>query len=208
MYLPYGAPRASAQRKTEEWDIVFLGNPFGSNGRRQEFLRAADKEFNCCPIRLAWGDEKYRLINSAKICLNLHQFSSASFESPRIFELLSEGTFVLSERIDNPFPFVEGRDFVAFAGTNEMIEKARYYLKNPEARSAIAEAGKTTALGFRQEDMFKLLSTSIHRCKTVKRHVASSFSSWSGGIMRNSIIETVDLAAKIKRGVMQKVIKH
>ena len=98
--------------------------------------------------------------------------------------------------------------FVAFADTNEMIEKARYYLKNPEARSAVAEAGKTTALGFRQEDMFKLLSTSIHRCKTVKRHVAASFSYWSGGIMRNSIIETVDLAAKIKRGVMQKVIKH
>ena len=207
MYLPHGAPEASNQRKTEEWDVVFLGNPFGSNGRRQGFLRALEKEFNCCPTREAWGVEKYRLINAAKICLNLHQFASASFESPRVFELLSEGAFVLSEKIDCSLPFVEGRDFVSFSDKNEMIEKAHYYLQNPEARIAIAEAGKRTALGFQQEEMFNLLSIELHRCKNKKRHLVPSFSSWSGGILRNSIIEIIDLAAKLKRDLLNKVKK-
>lgn len=203
IYLPHGAPNPSNQKKTEEWDIVFLGNPFGGTGRRENILKTLDREFNCCPIREAWGEEKYRLINSAKICLNLHQFSSASFESSRIFELLSEKAFVLSEKIENSQPFIEGRDYAAFSGEKEMIERIHYYLRNPEARLVIAKSGRKTALGFRQENMFKLLSIELSRCKEHKRKFLSNFTSWAISRIRNYKIEAIDLAAKMRRSVLE-----
>ena len=204
VYLPHGAPKRSLKSPADEWDVVFLGSPYGGRGRRIALLAALEKEFHVCPIRESWGNEKYRLINSARICLNLHQFSSACYESPRLFELLSEGAFVLSERIENSFPFVPGRDYVSFVGQNEMIDKVRYYLEHSDERRAIAESGNRTALGYPQEKMFHLLSIELQRCSILMQPLALRMINWANGIWKTSIIEAIDLAAKIKRRLIKK----
>ncbi len=74
LFLPFGAPQPSNFKESEEWDLIFLGNPYGGNGRRIPILNKLKQICNLCPHREAWGDKKFMLINSSKICLNLHQF--------------------------------------------------------------------------------------------------------------------------------------
>lgn len=128
-FLPFGSPVPSTTKKSYEWDVVFIGNPYGGKGRRIPILKFIDKVCKLNPKREAWGNEKFITLNSTKICLNLHQFESHSFESPRMYELLSEGCFILSEPIKNSFPFISGEHYVEFDGLDDLEKKIHFYLK-------------------------------------------------------------------------------
>jgi hypothetical protein len=206
-FISFGAPNASNKSKREEWDVVFLGNPYGGKGRRLSILNRVKKEFKLYPIMEAWGEKKFELLNSAKICLNLHQYESLSYESPRIFELLAEGVFILSEPISNSFPFEDGEHFVSFKNENELLEKARYYCDNPNLRNEIARKGKEKANAYKQEIMFGLISVEIERAIKGRRSEFKRIYSWLKAIIGNSSIEFIDNLAKMKNKILLQLKK-
>lgn len=204
-FIPFGAPIASNQNKNTEWEVLFLGNPFGGKGRRIPILNRIKKEFKLCPTMEAWGETKFQLLNSAKICLNLHQFESLSFESPRIFELLSEGVFILTEPIANSFPFEDGVHFVSFNDESDMIEKIKYYCENNEARLKIAMDGKNRADQYKQIRMFEMLSIEIDHAYKNRANELYRFYNWLKGSIGNSVIVLIDVLALLKRKAIKKL---
>ena len=60
----------------------------------------------------------------------------------RNFEVPGCGGFLLTGRAENLEAYYEiGREIVCFESTEELIEKARYYLAHEDERAAIARAG-------------------------------------------------------------------
>jgi len=61
----------------------------------------------------------------------------------RIFEATGLGRFLLTEHFDNLARlYAPGREIETYASEAELLDKVRYYLAHPEAREAIAEAGR------------------------------------------------------------------
>lgn len=87
-----------------------------------------------------WGEEKEQAIMSSKICLNIHFDNSLVYESPRMYEYLANKKFVLSEKISDSYPFIEGEDYESFY-INNIVQKIEYYLVHPEERNRIAMNG-------------------------------------------------------------------
>jgi|TARA_B110000259_G_scaffold183101_1_gene227854 hypothetical protein len=197
-FIPFGAPQPSKHKKSDIWDVVFLGNPYGGNGRRIPLLEKVDKICKLNPIREAWGDQKFEILNATKICLNLHQFETHSFESPRIFELLSEGCFVLTEPIQNSYPFEAGKHFIEFDGTKDLKIKINYFLNHQTQREQIAKAGQIMAQSHTQKQMIELLSDEIRNALRIKSSEFNRYSRWLKGKIKNSVIEFWDIIAKIK----------
>jgi len=81
-------------------------------------------------------------IASAKIALcslsrwNRNESTGRSFEIPAI------GTMLLAEYTpEHEFIYDDGKGAVLFSNSRELVERARYYLNNPEARKVIATVG-------------------------------------------------------------------
>ncbi|MDC0957047.1 glycosyltransferase [Flavobacteriaceae bacterium] len=201
-FIPFGAPKPSAHPKSNTWDAVFLGNPYGGNGRRIPILEKVHEICKLNPEREAWGDQKFEILNTTKICLNLHQFETHSFESPRIFELLSEGCFVLSEPIQNSFPFEAGKHFIEFDGIDDLKIKINYFLNHQTQREQIAAAGQVMAQSYTQKQMIKLLSDEIKNVSRFKSLELIRYSRWLKGKIKNSLIEFWDVIAKTKRKII------
>ena len=200
-FIPFGAPQPSKHQKSDTWDVVFLGNPYGGNGRRISILEEVDKICKLNPIREAWGNQKFEILNATKICLNLHQFETHSFESPRIFELLSEGCFVLSEPIKNSYPFEAGKHFIEFDGTKDLKIKINYFLHHQTQRQQIAEAGQIMAQLYSQKQMIELFSNEIGNATQYRSAELFRYLKWLKGKIKNNLIEFWDVLAKTKRKV-------
>ena len=200
-FIPFGAPQPSKHKKSDIWDVVFLGNPYGGNGRRIPILEKVHEICKLNPIREAWGNQKFEILNATKICLNLHQFETHSFESPRIFELLSEGCFVLTEPIQNSFPFEAGKHFIEFDGTKDLKIKIIYFLNHQTQREQIAKAGQIMAQSYTQKQMIELLSDEIKNVSHFKSLELIRYSRRLKGKIKNSLIEFWDVIAKTKRKV-------
>jgi hypothetical protein len=198
-FIPFGAPQPSLKTKSALWDVTFIGNPYGGKGRRIPILKEVDKICKLNPIREAWGDKKFEILNTSKICLNLHQFETHSFESPRIYELLSEGCFILTEPIDNAFPFRSGEHFIDFKGNKDLESKILYYLAHEEERVAIANAGKLQAQRYTQQQMIELLANEIQHAVSFRSNESIRFIRWLRGWWGNFKIAVIDKMAKAKR---------
>ena len=119
----------------EEYDLFFTGWSTGIHNRRAEILKALSDRYNIYPkYENLWGAEKEKAILSSKICLNIHFDNALVFESPRMYEYLANKKFVLTERISDSYPFIEGEDYDYFY-VNNMIRKIDHYLSNPQEKS-------------------------------------------------------------------------
>lgn len=71
--------------------------------------------------------------------------------SPRVFDILQGGGFLLARRQDELARlFVEGRHYEGFSDLEEMRGKAAFYVANPKKRLAIAQAGHGEVLASHQ----------------------------------------------------------
>ena len=77
-------------------DVLFYGDPSGS--RRQTMLMELKKHFDVEVLNEVFGDDAYNRISKAKIIVNIHYYEDALLETTRIYECLSLGKLVVSER--------------------------------------------------------------------------------------------------------------
>ncbi len=123
----------------KKYDIFFVGTLPGEDNRRQILLDELKKHFILYPSFNVWGEDKFEAMLSSKICLNLHYQESNNVERGRILDFFANECFVMTERIFELDPFVDGEDYVSFY-LPEMIDKIKYYLAHDELREQIAQS--------------------------------------------------------------------
>lgn len=102
-----------------------------------------------------WGENRTRLLNRAKILINLAR-TPAEFSGYRLSLGMANEALVVSERIHRPEPFVPGRHFV-MVPTEQLTETIRHYLDAEDERKVIT----TTASRFVQEEATLQRSTEL-----------------------------------------------
>lgn len=88
------------------------------------------------------SDGALKVFRASRINLNITLRSIASGVPLRVFDIMSMGGFVLSDRQKEiPELFEEGREIVTYGTPEELIDKADYYLRHEDERAKIAASG-------------------------------------------------------------------
>ena len=161
--------RAGPARKIEEpgHDVVFVGSHYPV--REQLFAGLAGSDFafwgpgweklpKASPLRMHWQGAHtappvwIKIYGASRIVLAVHYRDPAGRfpvyqASPRVFEAMACGAFVLSDRQRDVLGlFREGEHLACFDDAAELAEKVRYYLDNPDERERIARQGMEAVL--------------------------------------------------------------
>jgi glycosyltransferase involved in cell wall biosynthesis len=82
---------------------------------------------------------------TSKIIINTHSDISAQYKgNMRVFESLGTGSFMLSDKGIYPKFLRDGKDFVSYDDTDDLLNKIEYYLENDDEREKIAKHGYET----------------------------------------------------------------
>ncbi|CAI1595461.1 Capsule polysaccharide biosynthesis protein [Serratia quinivorans] len=76
-------------------DVLFYGDP--NCERRQDYLRQLSQRFNVHIASEVFGQDLTRLVQRAKLIVNIHYYEDALLETTRLYETLSLGTPIVSE---------------------------------------------------------------------------------------------------------------
>ena len=140
-FIPLGHhPRWGKEIDIErDIDVIFLGEL--AYGRRKPIVEYIQQELESRGINVTvvggncYGEERERLLNRAKISLNVPRFPW-DIPTIRVFMSVGCGSMVISEEMGNTAPFESGKHLYQ-AGVKELPEKIAYYLQNDEAREEI-----------------------------------------------------------------------
>jgi hypothetical protein len=140
-YLPgYGT---AVDEQGSEYDVVFYGDI--NNDRRKRFVAALEKVCRVKVFNNLFGDELHAELAKAKLIVNIHYYEDALLETTRLWECVSLGKLVVSERAVN---MEENRDLeslVDFVDLNDvegMVERVQHWLANESARVARIKASR------------------------------------------------------------------
>lgn len=120
----------------KEYDVVFYGDY--KSERRIEFLDELKKHFNVTVLYELYGEDLYAALRRAKVAVNIHYYENALLETTRIYELLSLGMIIVSEKSSD---FSEDErvrnvvDFVDVGDISAMCERVEYWLNDDDARA-------------------------------------------------------------------------
>jgi hypothetical protein len=179
VFVPYGCTLQSAHEGEKRYDVLFVGN-VGGSPRRNGLLTYLAGQFNFYPdFSPGFGMRKAEAIRSSKICLNIHYYEDCGFESPRIFDYLSHGAFVLSERSSSTHPFTVGRDLEDYSDRKELTDKIAYYLGHDAKRREIAGRGFQTAGKYGYDLISSIIALEIRKILEIDRNNVHEFVSWS-----------------------------
>ncbi|KGM52943.1 hypothetical protein N792_01560 [Lysobacter concretionis Ko07 = DSM 16239] len=147
-YLPVGhLPDLSANPRpaadADEYDVVFYGD--ASNERRRAYLQELRKYCRIRVVSEVFGEELYSILAGAKLVVNIHYYAGALMETTRVWECLSLGKLVVSERSTDMEDHgeLEGLvDFVEIDDIPAMVRRVRYWLEHGSEREERVRANE------------------------------------------------------------------
>jgi spore maturation protein CgeB len=93
-------------------------------------------------------EEKAKAMRAARVCLNTLHFAEVDGLNCRAFEIAGCGGFQLVSAVPVLAEHFEpGREVVSFDSADQLVERIRYYLRNPAEARAIAARGQARAHG-------------------------------------------------------------
>lgn len=151
-YLPgYGAAPAGSD---DVYDVVFYGDI--NNDRRRGFIAALEKVCRVKVFNDLFGEPLHAELAKARLVVNIHYYEGALLETTRLWECVSLGKLVVSERavnMDENGDLAELVDFVDLNDVDGMAERVRYWLANEPARRTRLKANRNLAQ--RQSNRFE-----------------------------------------------------
>lgn len=121
------------------YDICFVGK-LTPGTEREQLVRKIEKSFGRVYVGNRFLHDMARIYSQSKIVLNK---SLAGDLNMRVFETLSCGRFLLTDRIANGLEelFRDKIHLVTYDDFDDLVDKARYYLDNEREREKIALQG-------------------------------------------------------------------
>ena len=207
VFLPYGCNPTILQNSKKKWDVVFIGNVGGSQ-RRLECLDFLSSKFDLYPdFSPGFSDRKVAAIQESKICLNIHYYDDCGFESPRVFDYLSKGGFVLSERTNSTRPFVVGTDLDDFGDNQELAEKIDYYLTHENERAKISLNGYRTACNYDYMNTAKVIGKEVVTILNSGQSTTPAFLRWFAAYLRCCYMDFRDFISINRRRLLKQFAK-
>jgi len=165
-------------------EVGFLGHGYGNRtklfrelGKRFDFEVAGEKD----EMR---GDKHPRWCASKKILIATNATNDIpGYWSIRVYQYLAAGGFCLHSYVEGlDRYFTDGKHLVVWRDKNDLFEKIEHYLKNPNARRKIANAGYSLVMerdtwDARMEEFWSLVSDSSV-IRTKPRVLAASSGSY------------------------------
>lgn len=103
------------------------------------------------------GDAYTQTLNSMDIALCLLRKANRDLQTTRSIEIPACGVFMLGERtMEHQSLFREGEEAEFFESFDELIEKIRFYLNNPERLKQVALAGRNRCLSGRYSNQDRI----------------------------------------------------
>ena len=172
IYFPRRLTRREQARYSS--DVAWVAWYYPDRGRIAQALDGVDLKIwgRNWPGRLAEGDRfvkdavAAKIYSATKIGLNSHSNQSRQGGlNTRSFELLSTGTFELTDAVEGMEELLEpGREVAVYHSPEEARDRVRYYLKHPDERERMARAGRERVLS---------QHTFVHRMKTLLKEAES-----------------------------------
>ncbi|MEB2308882.1 MAG: glycosyltransferase [Candidatus Brocadiaceae bacterium] len=141
LYIPYDIPK--------DIEMSFVGQPHGN--RVEVLSKLLQNGYKLEVFGFGWENrpripfhQMVRIFSRSKINLNLSNSSTLIGQQikGRNFEIPGTRSFQLSSNADNLKDYYEEeKEIVIFNSVDELIEKAKYYLKNEDERNEIATNG-------------------------------------------------------------------
>lgn len=119
------------------YDVIFYGDP--RNERRQAYLTELQKHFKIKIICGVFGMDVVKELLKAKIIVNIHYFDQAILEIGRIYESMSLGCHVISEKAIDQEAHAGLEEFVDFTEIDNiqgMVTAVEHALNNQKHRTA------------------------------------------------------------------------
>ncbi len=179
-FFPRRIPES--ERSAFDSDVCFIGHAQRHYAERLQALSSLDirlriwgdpwqryaKKHKWTAIvgQYLWGESYPLALACAKIGLGLLGKHIPETSTTRTFEIPAMGTFLLAERTAlHQQLFDEGTEAEFFSSDDEMLDKARYYLGNTEARRRIAAAGRARCerSGYSSTELLKQIIDTIQR---------------------------------------------
>jgi len=107
-----------------------------------------------------WGKDYPQALAKAQIGLGVLTKLVPDTHTTRSFEIPAAGAMLLAERTDEHREFFrEGQEADFFSSSAEMVDKASFYLRNPETAQRIADAGRARCHRDGRDDFSTLMRT-------------------------------------------------
>lgn len=141
--IGYDASRGRDLGLARDLDALFIGSPHVPRTRRRvRRLRRRGVDVTALGSwtdPATWGESRTRLINRAKIFLNLQRYPG-ELSGVRFILGMANRSLVVSEPVYDPAPYVPGKHYVS-ATEEEMPDVIAYYLAHEEERRRVADEG-------------------------------------------------------------------
>jgi spore maturation protein CgeB len=174
-----------AERRTYGAPVGFMGA--GYPNRRRIFTDLVGRGLNFRLWGVGWrgikelepclaqerylqSEEVVKIYNACQVVINLHssplceqRVGGADFVNPRTLEVPACGGFQLVDRVRGLENFLTpGTEVAAFDNQNQLVEMIDHYLRHPEERAAIAQAGRRRVL--ERHTYFHRMEALLERC--------------------------------------------
>ncbi len=145
-WLPLACDPLLHQRHEVEksFDVCFVGSPIP--GLRTDRIKLLQETFSSTYVGRCYFEEMARTYSASRIVFNQ---SIRNDINMRVFEALASGSMLLTnDLVSNGMDELVriGQDLVVFATAEELIERAKWYLRHDDEREAIARSGRSAAL--------------------------------------------------------------
>lgn len=124
----------------ERYDLRLWGN-------RPQALPASSPLHRCFQGEV-WGTDMYQVLRRSRITLNSHiDLAGREAGNMRLFEATGVGAFLLTDFKDNlETLFDPDREVAVWRSIDDCLNRIAYYLRDDEARGAIARAGQARTM--------------------------------------------------------------